>query len=909
MGRQHLDSIFNPQSVAVVGASEQPGSVGGAVYRNLQQLPAGIRLLAVNRKHDMVYGQPAYATLQELPEAPDLLVICTPAPTVAGLVREFGQLGGRGVVVISAGFREAGAVGREYEEQLRQARRAFPEMRIIGPNCLGILRPSIGLNASFSPVMPLPGGLTFLSQSGALVTGILDWSLDHEIGFSACVSTGNMLDVGMGDLIDYFAADPQTEALLLYIESLDDPRHFMAAARACTRRKPILAYKSGRFAESSQAAASHTGAIASLDAVYDAAFRRAGIERVNSIEELFDGARLLAGHRPLSGDRLAIVTNAGGPGVMACDAWLARRGKLSKLSPATLETLNRSLPSCWSHGNPVDVLGDATAERYQLAIESALADPQVDAVLVLLTPQTMTDPEGIAEVVIRARAASTKTIVASWIGGPVVAGGRNRLKKAGLPVYEFPEEAVDALAHLASCRQLRDSSSAYIPAPSGMDRSKAPAMTSSDSHTRGRRQIWRERLQATEGLLGEVVSKELFQDYGIPVVQTRVAHSAEDAVAIADELTYPVVMKVLSPEISHKTDVGGVLLNLANAEDVRHGYLQILSSVKQRAPEAHVEGISVQRMVSATRGVELLLGMTRDPQFGPVILLGAGGITAELQRDSCLELPPVEDSRIDRMLRSLRLYPLLEGYRGRPGIHLGQLREVVARFVQLVEDLPEIATAEINPLLVTSDDVVALDARLVSGGNSLSSHGVAQPLAIHPYPNEWCRTTRLKNGQTIRIRPAFPGDESAWSAWIRRSDVAAWLSRSATVWWADFPRFPERGVYLDYQSELLLIARNEWGDWCGTAILHCPERAVTRRENRINDDQQTVLFDLFVREDSRLQGLGTILRTFGVEIAKQWNAVAMETRLNEAGEGEVEWLRRNGFVEQSTAGLRFRKRC
>ncbi len=833
MARQTLDAIFNPRSVAVVGASDQPGSVGGAVFKNLLESPFRERLFAVNRKHAVVLGQTAYPSLEQLPEVPDLLVVCTPAATVPELTRDFGRRGGRGMVVISAGFREAGAAGRECEVQLLAARRAFPDLRIVGPNCLGILRPAIGLNASFSPVMPRAGGLTFLSQSGALVTGILDWSVEREIGFAACVSTGNMLDVGMGDLIDYFAADEQTEALLLYIEGVDDPRHFMEAARACTRRKPVLAYKSGRFAESSHAAASHTGAIASMDAVVDAAFRRAGIERVNSIEELFDCARLLVGRGHSSGDRLAIVTNAGGPGVMACDAWLARHGRLAELDRGTIEKLDQHLPICWSHGNPLDVLGDASAERYQAAIGAALEDSNVDALLVILTPQTMTEPDRIADAVIAARATTSKPIVASWIGGPAVEAGRQRLKIAGVPVYDFPEEAVDALSHLASSGRLRESAAIYLPTspPSSshsfnrvgnapraavVANSVATSTISSITHA------WRARLGASPGLLGEVLSKQLFSDYGIPVVQTCVAHSVDEAVALADRLTYPVVMKVVSPEISHKTDVGGVLLNLANAEAVRAGYSQIMTAVRNHSPQAGIEGIAVQRMVSAARGVELLLGMTRDPRFGPVILLGAGGVTAELQRDSVLELPPLDDSRIDRMLRSLRLYPLLEGYRGRPGVNLPRLREVVANFVQLVEELPEIATAEINPLLVTADEVIALDARLLSNGSSSSEPGTSSPLAIRPYPLEWHWNVRLGDGTAITIRPAHPGDEAAWAAWTRRPEARAWLSNSACAWWADLPRFPERGCYLDYDREVVLVARDARGDWCGVALLHRP---------------------------------------------------------------------------------------
>ena len=716
MSHDSLDAIFAPHSIAVVGASDQAGSVGGAVFANLRAGRFGGSVFPVNRKHGTVRGETAFGTIAALPETPDLVVVCTPAATVPTLVRESGARGVSGMIVISAGFREAGAEGRQLEAELRSARQEYPNLRIIGPNCLGVLRPANGLNASFSPVMPRPGRLTFLSQSGALCTAILDWSIEREIGFATCVSVGNMADVGMGDLIDYFAEDDQTDALLLYIEGLDNAEHFLSAARACSRRKPVIAYKAGRFAESSLAAASHTGAIASVDAVYDVAFRHAGVERVNSIEELFDCARLLVGQSHAPGDRLAIVTNAGGPGVMASDAWLALGGPLAKLTSDTITSLNDVLPSCWSHGNPIDVLGDASVERFQAAIDLALIDPNVDALLVILTPQTMTEPARIAEAVVAARQSTPKPIIASWIGGPAVQSGRVILRAAAVPVYDFPEEAVYALNHLVSTGRMRRTATqdrmTSRPSVEGGCTAAAPFITSDCLAA------WRAELAETNGLLGEVRSKTLLADYGIPIVPTRVAHSVDEAVALAEQLGYPVVLKILSPDISHKTDVGGVVLNIPNADGVRASYATMMDRVPQRSPQARIEGVAVQRMISATRGVELLLGMTRDPQFGPVLLVGAGGITAELQKDSVLELPPFDEFVVDRMLRSLRLFPLLEGYRGRPGVNLLQLRDAVARFAQLVQDLPELSTAEINPLLATADRVVALDARMISNGKT-----------------------------------------------------------------------------------------------------------------------------------------------------------------------------------------------
>ena len=476
----------------------------------------------------------------------------------------------------------------------------------------------------------------------------------------------------------------------------------------------MIAYKAGRFAESSAAAASHTGAIASVDAVYDVAFRHAGVERVHSIEELFDCARLLVGQRRATGDRLAIVTNAGGPGVMASDAWLALGSPLARLTDATVKHLNDVLPTCWSHGNPIDVLGDATVERFELAVHAALHDDQVDALLVILTPQTMTDPVSIAKAVSDARRNTMKPIVTSWIGGQAVESGRAVLRAAEVPVYDFPEEAIHALNHLVSSGRMQQALNHDFSTKSG--RSQSPTedvIPRIDSELRGR---WQIELEATNGLLGEVRSKQLLADFGVPIVKTEVAHSAEDAVAVAERLGFPIVLKILSPDISHKTDVGGVVLNIANAEGIRTSYANMMSLVRQRSPGARIEGVAVQQMLSAVRGVELLLGMTRDPQFGPVLLLGAGGVTAELQKDSVLELPPFDSHVIDRMLRKLRLYPLLEGYRGRPGVDMIQLRESIMNFGRLVQAMPELSVAEINPLLATADRVVALDARMISTG-------------------------------------------------------------------------------------------------------------------------------------------------------------------------------------------------
>ncbi len=719
---ENLSGIFRPECVAVVGASDKAGSVGHAVYANLKAAKFAGRLIPVNQQHATVQGDLAWPSLNDLDVTPDLVVVCTPAATVPEIARSCGERGVAGLIVISAGFREIGETGRQLEADLRSVLRAFPRLRMIGPNCLGVLAPHSRLNASFSATMPRPGGLAVISQSGALCTAMLDWAQDREFGFSAMVSVGNMVDVGMGDLIDYFAADRHTSALLLYVEALTDSQHFMTAARACTLTKPIIALKSGRFAESSHAASSHTGALAGVDAVYDAAFRRAGIERVFSFDDLFDCAKLLQGHRTAAGPRLAIITNAGGPGIMASDAWLAQRGVLATLSTATMAALNNTLPAQWSHGNPVDVLGDAHADRYLAALRIVAGDPGVDVIMMMLTPQSMTDPTAIAQAVAAFHMPEDKPLLAVWMGGASVRTGRHLLEVAGIPVFVTPEQAANALAHLVSAGRLQAQPALLsgtnlaeptvpeptVPEPTAPEKVPQQPVASGDVANK-----WQSQLGHSSGLLGEVAAKQLLLDYGIPVVPTSIARSAAEAAELAGKLGFPSALKILSPDISHKTDVGGVELNLANSDAVMSAYGRIMDSVKQRQPNARIEGVAVQPMVTASRGIELLLGANRDVIFGPVILVGSGGITAEIQHDVAMQLPPLSESLVSAMLRDLRIGPLLTGYRGRPGVNLTKLTEVILAFSRLVEDRPELQAVEINPLLVTANEVIALDARVI----------------------------------------------------------------------------------------------------------------------------------------------------------------------------------------------------
>ncbi|MCC2669887.1 MAG: bifunctional acyl-CoA synthetase/GNAT family N-acetyltransferase, partial [Armatimonadetes bacterium] len=788
MSTRNLDRIFNPQRIAVIGASDNPTGVGAPVLRNLLSSGFGGVIYPVNPKREAVQGVPAYPQVAALPHTPDLAIICTPAPTVPGLIRECGEAGIEGVVVLSAGFREAGPEGRALEAQLREAAQRFPGMRLIGPNCLGVIVPPLHLNASFASGMPPAGHVAFLSQSGALGTAVLDWAAEEEIGFSAFVSLGNMAETGFGDLIDYFGQDPNTHSIILYVESVTQARQFMSAARAFSRTKPIVAYKAGRFAESARAAISHTGAMVGEDAVYTAAFQRAGIERVYDFEELFDCAELLGRQRLPLGGRLAILTNAGGPGIMATDALMACRGTLAQLSDHTLHELDAILPAAWPRANPVDILGDAPAERFGAAARLVLADPGIDALLVLLSPQAMTDPTAAAQAVAGAAVTSRKPVLASWLGGRSVREGIRVLNHAGIATYSTPEQAVSAFMHLVS--YARNQETLYeapreLPAATDGERERVRELLSSPSTAAG-------------VVLPEATSKAVLEAYGIPVTRTLIAGCEQEAVEAAEGLGYPVVLKVVSPQITHKTDVGGVVLNVEHEAGVREGFRRIEAAVRRQRPEARFDGVSVQRMI-AEAGVELILGARKDPVLGAVIMVGLGGVTAELLQDRALGLPPLNERLARQMLESLRAWPLLQGYRGRPGVDLDRLTEVLVRFSYLIANHPEIAELDVNPLRATPAEVIALDARVILDREALE-HPVEpySHLAIRPVPDDQRRSVGLLNGTRVTLRPIRPEDEARWQEMLAACSPQTLHARFQSTTSSANHQVASRYCFIDY---------------------------------------------------------------------------------------------------------------
>ena len=848
----NLDHIFQPRRIAVVGASDDRGKVGYTVLRNLITGGFGGVVYPVNSQREAVSGIAAYPRVSALPHVPDLVVICTPAATVPGLVRECGELGVGGLVVLSAGFREAGPAGKELEQLVQAERRKFPHLRIIGPNCLGVIAPHSGVNASFAADMPAPGSLALISQSGALCTSLLDWAIGQQIGFSHFVSIGNMLDVSFGDLIDYFGEDPNTRAIILYVESISDARGFVSAARAFSRTKPIVAYKAGRFAESAQAAASHTGAMAGEDAVCDAVFRRAGIERIFHMGELFDCAELLASQRLPRGRRLAIVTNAGGPGVMATDALMERHGELARLEDASTTRLSSVLPAWWSHGNPIDVLGDAPPERFAQAVEIAQDDPNVDAVLVMLTPQSMTDSTGTAERVTEVARRGSKPVLAAWIGGARVAQGVHRLQTAGIPCYETPEGAVEAFLHLVSLARNREilyelpRDLPIEPPPHGPSLAEATLPL----------QV------ASEQTLTEEHSKQLLAAYGIPTTIAHPARTVDEAVEIADRIGYPVVLKIWSPDISHKTDVGGVRLGLRDGEGVRAGYLELLEGVRARRPSAQLWGVTVQLMADLANGLELIVGMKADPTFGAVLMVGSGGVTAELDRDRALELPPLNERLARRMLESLKLWKVLNGYRGRPPLDVEALLEVLIRLSQLVARHPEIRELDINPLLVLPRGVLALDARMVvcppPSGTAPRPYA---HLAIRPYPEEFVREVVLESGERLVLRPIRPEDEPRWIALRESCSPETLRARFRHLSKAPTHESAARFCVLDYDRELAIVAERPEGT----------ERPFVGVAQLLADaNHDTAEFAVLVTDAWQGRGLGQTLTEFCLTIAAQW---------------------------------------
>jgi acetyltransferase len=748
--RAGLDPLFLPRSIAVIGATDRPGTVGRTLLTNLQATPFSLKLYAVNPARDEILGVKSHKQISGIAGGVDLALIVTPAHTVPRIIGECVDAGVKSAVVISAGFREQGHDGAVLEDQIQEhLARGSSSLRLVGPNCMGFMNPTIGLNATFAKSIPQKGSVAFLSQSGAMLTAILDWSHNEHVGFSAIVSTGSMLDVGWGDLIYHFGDDPNTKSILVYMESVGDARSFLSAAREITLSKPIIVIKAGRSEAASRAAASHTGALTGSDDVFDAALRRCGALRVQNIADLFYMAEVLSKQPRPRGPRLTIVTNAGGPGVLATDALIATGGQLTTLSPESIDALSEFLSPHWSHANPIDVLADADAERYVKAVDIVSKDPGSDGLLAIIAPQGLADPTLVAERMQSYAHSSGKPVIASWMGGEGVEAGTSILNSAGVPTFSYPDTAARAFTYMwrytCNLRGLYETPELVEGAvPTAEARSKVSQFVH-DVRSQGRT------------MLNEFEAKQLIAHYGIPVVETRAAENEDQAIAHASEIGYPVVLKLLSNTIAHKTDVDGVHLRLESAEEVRGAYAAIRTSVEEKAGPQHFAGVTVQPMIRRD-GYELILGSSVDPQFGPVILFGSGGVMVEVYRDHALALPPLNTTLGQRLMEQTKIYTALQGVRGRKPVNLVALEGLLVRFSQLVVEQPWIKEIDINPLLASPDHLLALDARVVLHDSSMQVENLPRP-TIRPYPAQYVAEWRMKDGTPVTIRPIRPEDE------------------------------------------------------------------------------------------------------------------------------------------------------
>ena len=792
MSIRNLEHLFKPRSMALVGASKEKGSLGAVLARNLFNAGFSGPIMPVNPRYHAIEGVLAYADADALPEVPDLVVIATPPATVPQLIAQFAARGTRGAVVITAGFGEG---GDEAGDRLRQAMLEAAgqhNLRIIGPNCIGVMVPAVGLNAGFAHIAPRPGHLAFVAQSGAIATSVLDWASSRGIGFSHIVSLGDMSDVDFGDMLDYLAREPEVRGVLLYIEAVTSARKFMSAARVAARLKPVVVIKAGRHPAAAGAVASHTGAMAGADAVYDAAFRRAGMLRVNEIGDLFGAVETLDMGNAPKGDRLAILTNGGGIGIMATDALLARGGRLAELSASTVQALNAMLPRTWSRGNPIDILGDAPGERYGRALEVLLQDPNVDAVLVLKCPTAVAPGEDAARAVIEVAGGSKGCLLTCWLGEDAAAASRQLFEAHRIPSYFTPERAVRAFIDMLNYRRNQEMLTQTPPS--------IPEQFSPDSAAA--RQVIERALVEGREWLTEPEAKAVLEAYRIPVVPTLTAADPQTAARAAASFTGPVVLKILSPDITHKSDLGGVVLDLPAPVAVQAAAELMLERIRSLLPAARIDGFTVQPMVERPGAFELIVGASEDAQFGPVILFGHGGTAAEMIGDTALALPPLNMHLAHDVVSRTRVYRLLKGYRGRSAVAIGEIALTLIKVSQLIIDIGEVVELDINPLLADERGVVALDARLRVRA---VDRPAAKRLAIRPYPSELEEKLSLPDGRGFLLRPVRPEDEPAFQGLFDKLSPEDIRMRFFAPKKTLSHPFAARLTQIDYDREMALV--------------------------------------------------------------------------------------------------------
>ncbi len=858
--RQSLEAIFQPTSIAVIGATERPGSVGRAVMANLLSSGFEGSIFPINFHRKSVLEVKTYPHVAAVPASIDLAIFATPAESAPALVGECAAAGVRAAIILAAGFRERGAAGSELEQQVLE--QAGGRLRILGPNSFGVMQPHFKLNATFARAMALPGHVAFISQSGALGAAILDWSLQENVGFSAFISVGSMLDIGWGDLIDYLGDDPRTKSIILYMETIGDARSFLSAAREVALTKPIIVLKAGHTAAAARAAASHTGSLTGNDRVLEAAFWRCGVLRVNTIAELFYMAEVLDKQPRPRGSRLTILTNAGGPGVLAADALLASGGRLAPLSPETSDQLDQLLPAHWSHNNPIDILSDADAQRYAQALKLAAQDANSDGLLVILTPQATADPTATATMIQTSVANFGAPILASWMGGAQVAEGKAILNRAGIPVFPFPDTAARMFAYMWH----------YTESLRGLYETPILPPDSDNSAMLHQQvvEIIHAARQTGRTLLNEVESKNILAAYGLPVVATHAAENEEAAVALADRLGYPVVLKMLSNTVTHKTASGGVRLSLHEAAAVRQAFREI--AAVQQAEGRAFEGVTVQPMIPPP-GIELILGSTVDPQFGPVLLFGAGGLLAETVQDFSLALPPLTTTLARRMMERTRIFQALQQAAQQQALHLEVLTQMLVRLSWLVVEHPEIKEIEVNPLFVSSARILALDARVLLHEASLRAEELPKP-AIRPYPRQYQSPWQLKNGTPVLIRPIRPEDEPLMVTFHQKlSERTVYLRyfHLITLTQRIAHERLTRICFIDYDREMALVVERRSEDGEGREIIGVGRLSRSRCASEAE-------FAVVVSDEYQGQGLGTELlrRLLQIAAAEKFRRVSAD---------------------------------
>jgi len=873
--KHYLSPLLEPKSVGVIGASQREASLGNVVIRNMQNAGFRGRLFAVNPKHESVLGVPCYKSVEDVPHRLDLVVIAVRADQVLSIVESCGRAGVKAVIIMSTGFSETGPRGALLERHVVEAARRY-RIRLLGPNCLGIMRPVLGLNATFAHVSAIKGTIGLISQSGALCTSILDWAEPNNIGFSAVVSLGSSSDIDFGEVLEYMISDPRTESIIMYVEGIRDARRFMSALRGAARVKPVLLIKVGRHPDVSRAIRSHSGSMSGNDAVFDAALRRAGVIRLYNMGQLFAAANALFSHFRPRGNRLAIVTNGGGPGVMAADRAADLGIPLSEFSEGTMEKLNAALPAGWSHGNPVDVLGDADVERYRKAVQAVLEGPNVDGVLVMLTPQANTDPTAVAEAVVELEKTADKPVVTCWMGEQLVGPGRKAFEAAGIPTFRTPEPAVELFSHLSAYYR---NQKLLMQTPASLSHLNPPSVESA-------RLVIETALAERRKVLNSMESKALLAAFRIPIAQTVVARSATEAMVLAEEIGLPVVMKIDSPSIIHKADSGGVRLNLGSLAAVRTAYQEILEEVRKNKPAATINGVAIEPMILKRNGRELVVGVKRDAVFGPVITFGEGGNRVVANRDMEIALPPLNHYLVRDLIKSSRVSMLLGEFRTMPPVKMESLEFVLLRVSEMVCELPWITELEINPLIVDENGAVAVDARVTVENVSPSVDRYAH-MAIHPYPSQLITKWTSVDGTEVTIRPIKPEDAELEVEFVRTLSAETKYYRFMNTMRELPPAMVARLTQIDYDREMAFLATIQEG---GKEV----EIGVCRYA--VNPDGESCEFAIVVADAWQRHGLARKLMGILIETARNKGIMYMNGVFLANNERMLKFVQGLGFT-------------